>query len=73
MFNALPTRPSVLIPGSSGSDPIEPVVLKFSDARFHGYQGPVRSVSVCNASSVGGGAISRGPDRAHCVVAGREC
>ncbi len=44
-----------------------------SDSRFHGYNGPTRSVTLHNISSPGSGAISASQDGERCVVAGRDC
>lgn len=73
MFSALPTRPITLIPDNSPTEIVESEPQQYSDARTHGYQGRSRFVSIHNASSVGGGSISMGPDRLHSAVAGREC
>lgn len=50
-----------------------PVVDFYSDARNHGYQGPIRTVRLPRVTSSGGGAIARNEDGTHCAVAGMDC
>lgn len=50
-----------------------PVVDFYSDARTHGYQGPIRTVRLPRVTSSGGGAIARNEDGTHCAVAGMDC
>ncbi|KDQ32912.1 hypothetical protein PLEOSDRAFT_1110308 [Pleurotus ostreatus PC15] len=49
-----------------------PVVDFYSDARTHGYQGPIRTVRLPRVTSSGGGAIARNEDGTHCAVAGMD-
>ncbi|KAL4254380.1 GATOR2 complex protein WDR24 [Pleurotus pulmonarius] len=49
-----------------------PVVEFYSDARNHGYQGPLRTVRLPRVTSSGGGAIARNEDGTHCAVAGMD-
>ncbi|KAJ3786355.1 hypothetical protein GGU10DRAFT_427441 [Lentinula aff. detonsa] len=44
----------------------------FYDPRTQGYQGPSQAVRLQRACTNGGGAISRSPDGARCVVTGKE-
>ncbi|KAF8553639.1 hypothetical protein OG21DRAFT_1485291 [Imleria badia] len=60
-LSALPALPS--LPGDF-----------FSDSRFHGYQGPTRSVRFSRATTGGGGTVTvaKSDDDVRCVVAARK-
>lgn len=46
---------------------------RYSDSRFHGYQGPSRTVRLPRATPFGGGSVSKSEDGLRCAVAGKEC
>ncbi|KAH8118718.1 WD40 repeat-like protein [Phellopilus nigrolimitatus] len=68
----MPVRPTIQLPGPPLLPRPGSFSEQFSDARLHGYQGPSRSVTLQNASSPGGSAISKSQDGERCVVAGKE-
>ncbi|THH21492.1 hypothetical protein EW146_g117 [Bondarzewia mesenterica] len=67
-----PRRPSLHIHPSS-SQSLHTLSDIYSDARTHGYQGPIRTVRLPRATPSGNGALSKSEDGTRCVVAGREC
>ncbi|KAI5115697.1 hypothetical protein M0805_002561 [Coniferiporia weirii] len=66
------TRPTLQLPSPLHTSHIPTPSESFSDARTHGYRGPSRSVTLQNASSRGGSAISKSQDGERCVVAGKD-
>lgn len=70
-----PQIKSVLqFPTVSEETPQSPNTLnQFIDQRLTGFHGKSRTVTLPNASSLGGSAISKNQDNTRCVIAGKDC
>lgn len=71
--SAAATRPTLQLSGLSSLHRPSPSVEAFSDSRTHAHRGPSRAVTLYNASSAGGSAISKSPDGERCAVVGKDC